>query len=47
MSVNLQNLKSNFYSYYFFLGHLRCETKCFFFTPMPSGTLASHKKNNQ
>ena len=27
----LHHLKSNFYSYYFFLGHLRCETKCFLF----------------
>ena len=31
IAVHLQNLKSNFYSYYFFLGHIRCETMCFFY----------------
>ena len=35
----LHHLKSNFYSYYFFLGHLRCETKCFFFAPHPKKKL--------
>lgn len=28
--LNLQNLKSNFYSYYFFLGHLVVKRSAFF-----------------
>ena len=31
--VNLQHLKSNFYSYYFFLGHLRCDNEVLFYFP--------------
>ena len=29
----MHNLKSNFYSYYFFLGHLRCDNEVLFYSP--------------